>query len=211
MEGMINDLAIGAEQSSSFEAFCRENPEKTGIGKVEFTVQVLTTGHWPQYKPLNEINLPSIMQRCTQVFKEYYDAKTQHRKLTWTHSLGNASIKGNFQNLKKSYDLQVTTVQAIVMLCFNQDSLGGSTSNGIVTFNNLLETLNMPEDVLKKVLHSLSCGKFKILKKVNEDGSASAGNAIRATDAFLFNDAFTYVLSKFSLFCLIYFYSFDFI
>ena len=188
----MNDLTVGAETSRAFETFCQENPEKTGIGKIEFSVQVLTTGHWPQYKTFHEINLPPAMHRCTQAFKDYYDAKTSHRKLTWTHSLGNATIKGNYG--KKSYDIQVTTLQAVVLLAFNLDSLGGSSSNGVVTISSLLETTNMPEDVLKKVLHSLSCGKFKVLKRIAEEDKSEEKKkvaTIKNTDTFTFNDSFS--------------------
>jgi cullin 1 len=192
MEGMMNDLAIGAETSRNFETFCKENPDKTGLGKVEFAVQILTTGHWPQYKTFHEINLPPIMQRCTQAFKEYYDAKTNYRRLTWTHSLGGATVKGTFN--KKSYELQVTTLQAVIMLAFNADTVSGA-SGGPISFNNLLETYNIPEDVLKKVLHSLSCGKYKVLKKISESvddkGDKGDKGGIKVTDSFTFNDQFT--------------------
>lgn len=38
-----------------------------GLGKLEFSVQVLTTGHWPTYKVYDNINLPPAMLKCTQV------------------------------------------------------------------------------------------------------------------------------------------------
>lgn len=53
-----------------------------------------------------------------QTYKDYYDAKTNHRRLQWTYSLGQCSIKGTFS--KKPFELQVTTLQAIVMLAFNK-------------------------------------------------------------------------------------------
>lgn len=191
----MNDLTIGLEQSQAFEKFCKENPTLANTGKVEFSVQMLTTGHWPQYKPLSELQLPAVMARCTQAFKEYYDQKTSHRKLTWTYSLGSATIKGNFNNFKKSYEMQVTTVQAIVLLAFNNDMLGA----GPLSFQQLADALQMSDDILKKVLHSLVSGKFKVLKKAASSSSASAGedaaasksSAIRVTDSFAFNDAFT--------------------
>lgn len=34
-------------------------------------LQVLTTGYWPAYKPL-EVTLPLTMKDCTEVFKAYY-------------------------------------------------------------------------------------------------------------------------------------------
>lgn len=185
-EGMMNDLAIGGEQSANFATFCQENPDKAAIGKIDFSVQVLTTGHWPQYKLLNEINLPPVMSRCTQIFQEYYDAKTSKKKLAWTHSLGSVVIKGNF---KKPIDIEGTTMQAVVLLTFNPDSLGGQRSS--IPFKSLQEYLNIPEDILKKVLHSLSCGKFKVLKKASESGEAGNDKAIKVTDSFSFNEAFT--------------------
>jgi cullin 1 len=84
---MLNDLSIGAEQSVAFVQFCKDCQEKTGLDKIEFGVQVLTVGDWPTYKAL-EITLPQIMQKAVNVFKEYYDVKTTHRRLQWAYILG---------------------------------------------------------------------------------------------------------------------------
>ena len=188
-EGMMNDLNIGTESSRNFESFCKENPELTGLGKVEFSVQVLTTGHWPQYKNFQEVKLPSIMMRCTESFANYYASKANNRKLTWTNSLGTAVVKGFFA--KKAVEMTVATLQAVVMMLFNGDSLGGSTG-GTLTFTQLQESTGIPEDVLKKVLHSLACQKFKVLKKIDAaggDGKAGS-NVIKPGDAFSFNSQF---------------------
>jgi cullin 1 len=56
------------------------------------------------------------------VYREYYDAKTSHRRLQWTYSLGQCNVKGTFGG-KKVFELQVTTLQAIVMLAFNKDKV----------------------------------------------------------------------------------------
>lgn len=183
----MNDLAVGVESSRQFETFCKENPEKAGLGKVDFSVQVLTTGHWPQYKTFQDINLPPLMLRCTETFKEYYDAKTNYRRLTWIHSLGTLTVKGSFA--KKSCEMQIATLQAVVLLAFNNDMLG----EGPVTFVQLQELTNIPEDVLKKILHSLACAKFKILKKISNEGAADAKASaiIKTTDSFAFNAQFT--------------------
>ncbi|KAG8069085.1 hypothetical protein GUJ93_ZPchr0005g15665 [Zizania palustris] len=42
---------------------------------------------WPSYKTF-DINLPAEMVRCVEVFKEFYQTITKHRKLTWIYSLG---------------------------------------------------------------------------------------------------------------------------
>jgi hypothetical protein len=55
---------------------------------------------------------------------------------------------------------------------------------------------------LKRVLHSLSCGKHKVLKRVAAGAEATAagekekgtGGLIKTTDSFVFNAAFRYSL-----------------
>ena len=123
------------------------------------------------------------MQRCIQVYKEHYDAKNTKRRLQWTYSLGQCNVKGTFG--KKSFDLQVTTLQAVVMLAFNKDAACPGGANGdAVSFVSLQEALNMPEDILKRVLHSLACGKYKILKRIAAGAgtgkSSAAGGAASA-------------------------------
>jgi hypothetical protein len=47
MEGMVNDLSLAKEKQQTFEVWQREEGRTLPI---EMTVQVLTTGFWPQYK-----------------------------------------------------------------------------------------------------------------------------------------------------------------
>ena len=56
MEGMLNDLAIGVDHQSDFEAHVKEAKTKD-LGKVEFSVQGRTTGYWPTYQGL-DVHLP---------------------------------------------------------------------------------------------------------------------------------------------------------
>jgi len=188
MEGMLNDLAIGADHAKAFDDYCKENEADTGLGKLEFGVQVLTTGYWPTYKTF-ELRLPPIMGRCLQVFKDFYDSKNSHRRLQWTHSLGNATVKATFG--KRSYDLQVVTLQACALLAFN----GELSPKSFVELN---ETVGMTEDVLKRVLHSLSCGKFRVIKRLGEGGTGEMDTKkpIKPTDNFLFNEQFTCQMRK---------------
>jgi cullin 1 len=175
MEGMLNDLAVGSEQKSEFDS----RMEQQSDTKLSFGVQVLTIGNWPSYKA-PEVALPPQMQKCMEVFKEWHDAKHQKRRLTWVHSLGNATVRATFG--KKSYDLQVTTLQAIVLNSFND----GKTYE----FNELKESLNLDDITLKPLLHSLSCGKHKIITKT------PASNKINSTDSFCGNPKFSSNMRK---------------
>mmetsp|Transcript_18871 Transcript_18871/g.23751 ORF Transcript_18871/g.23751 Transcript_18871/m.23751 type:complete len:742 (+) Transcript_18871:80-2305(+) len=177
MEGMMNDLAIGSDHQSDFEKHLKD--KDFNLNRVEFSVQVLTTGYWPTYKSF-DVNLPPEMIRCTQVFKDYHDEKTSHRRLAWMHSLGNATLRANFG--KKFYDVQVSTLQAVVLGLFNNEDL--------LSFGAIQERTNLPEEVVKRVMHSLSCGKFKMVKKTSD------GNSIKPTDEFRYNQSFSCPMRK---------------
>lgn len=50
--------------------------------------------------------------RCQEIFKEFYETKTKHRKLAWMYSLGTCNIVGKFD--LKPIEMVVTTYQ----VCF---------------------------------------------------------------------------------------------
>lgn len=116
---------------------------------------------------------------ATQVFRAFYENETSGRRLQWVHSLGDAVVKGYF-GVKKPYEFQLSTLQAAALLAFN------SPSNECISlsYGELLGALQLPEEALKRVLHSLACGKYKILKK---DGPPTA---IKSTDIFSANPKF---------------------
>ena len=53
------------------------------------------------------------------MFKEWYETRTKHRKLTWIYVLGQCMLSGKFS--PKSIELQVSTFQAAALLLFNND------------------------------------------------------------------------------------------
>jgi len=176
MEGMLGDLAVGGDQRTEFDQKMKSH--KNNI-KLDFSVQVLTTGFWPSYKS-TQVTLPEDMSKSMDLFKEWHDNKHAKRKLTWMHSLGNATVRATFG--KKPYDLQVTTLQAVALNAFND----GVTLN----FEELAAKLNLEEAILKPLMHSLSCQKFKVLNK------SPPGASIRTTDSFSANPKFTCNMRK---------------
>ncbi|XP_065046847.1 cullin-1-like isoform X2 [Musa acuminata AAA Group] len=80
MEGMVTDLTLARENQSNFEDYLNINPQANP--GIDLTVTVLTTGFWPSYKSF-DLNLPAEMVKCVEVFREFYQTKTKHRKLTW--------------------------------------------------------------------------------------------------------------------------------
>ncbi|KAM3400921.1 hypothetical protein ACQJBY_000996 [Aegilops geniculata] len=176
MEGMVTDLTVARDHQTKFEEFISTHPElNPGI---DLAVTVLTTGFWPTYKSF-DINLPAEMVRCVEVFKEFYQTRTKHRKLTWIYSLGICHITAKFE--AKTIELIVTTYQAALLLLFNgADKL---------SYSEIVTQLNLSDDDVVRLLHSLSCAKYKILtkepidekKKVVEDVDKDRRYAIDAS------------------------------
>jgi hypothetical protein len=62
---------------------------------LEVNVSVLTTGYWPAYTPL-DLKLPPQLAQCQDVFRGFYLAKYQGRRLFWQHTLGHTVLKSFF-------------------------------------------------------------------------------------------------------------------
>lgn len=123
MEGMLNDLQSAETQSQAFKTHAGELAATAGLPKgMDFNVQVLTTGFWPSF-PKVDLALPSNFAACASVFTSYYQEKTNHRKLTWVHSLGTCTVRGNYGKTdggkENCYDFQLTTIQATCLMLFN--------------------------------------------------------------------------------------------
>ncbi|RYR70360.1 hypothetical protein Ahy_A03g016859 isoform A [Arachis hypogaea] len=133
MEGMVMDLTLARDNQMKFEEYLRDNTHG-----IDLTVTVLTTGFWPSYKS-SDLNLPVEMLKCVEVFKEFYETKTKHRKLTWIHSLGTCHIIGKFE--PKTIELVVSTYQAAALLLFN--------SAHKLSYSEIMMQLNLThEDVI---------------------------------------------------------------
>ncbi|KAL6214830.1 hypothetical protein ACLB2K_014262 [Fragaria x ananassa] len=172
MEGMVTDLTVARDNQVNFEEYLKSN-ENVSPG-MDLTVTVLTTGYWPSYKSF-DLNLPEEMVRCVEVFKAFYETKTKHRKLTWIYSLGTCHINGKFE--PKTIELVVSTYQAALLLLFNTAEK--------LSYSEILTQLNLTHDDLLRLLHSLSCAKYKILLK------EPATKTISPNDNFEFNSKFT--------------------
>ncbi|XP_021295984.1 cullin-1-like [Herrania umbratica] len=172
MEGMVTDLTLARENQANFEDYLRSN--SAAHPGIDLTVTVLTTGFWPSYKS-SDLHLPAEMVKCVEVFKGFYETKTKHRRLTWIYSLGTCHISGKFE--QKTIELIVSTYQAAVLLLFNASDL--------LSYSEIMAQLNLTHDDLVRLLHSLSCAKYKILSKEPNT------KTISQSDYFEFNSKFT--------------------
>jgi len=174
IEGMINDLKFSTEIDENFNSLNLNTD-------IQFNVQVLTNGFWPSFFKSN-ITLPPILSNALQIFNTYYMTHNNSKKLTFIPSLGTVLLKGTIKN--KTYEFVVSTLQAVVLMYFN--------NNEPKDFNYIANATSIHIDVLKRILHSLACGKFKLLKKTNSTSSKT----IEQTDTFEINNDFTEKLRK---------------
>jgi cullin 1 len=152
-------------------------------GGIDFSVQVLTMGWWPNFAKVS-LALPRAMAGCQEAFEAYYASSKQHRRLQWVHAAGGATVKATYG--KAAYEFQVVTLQAVCLLLFAERE-GGAP----VPFEAVKEGLNCDAEVVKRTLHSLSCGKIKVLNKTPADAAS-----ISPTDTFEVNAAFTAQLRR---------------
>ena len=172
MEGMVTDLQIAKDNQKEFEKWLDD--DETRKPKMEFAVTVLTTGFWPTYQ-VTELALPEECVGCITTFKEFYDKKLQHRKLTWIYGLGQVTMKGNFAS--KPIELNINLFQAAILLLFNEQET--------LKYTEIRERLGLPDEDMARNLHSLSCAKYKVLLKEPENKS------INQDDVFTYNEKFT--------------------
>eukprot|EP00198_Chlamydomonas_reinhardtii_P003599 XP_001692935.1 cullin [Chlamydomonas reinhardtii] len=170
MEGMVTDLQLAKEKQQHFDDWLKKGSKLP----IDLSVTVLTTGFWPTYKSI-DVALPREMVEGVEVYRSYYDSDSKHRKLTWIYTLGTAVLRGNFDS--KPIEMQMNTLQAALCMLLNDvDEL---------SYGEIQERLRLPDDDLQRLLHSLVCAKYKIIKKDPD------GKSIGKSDKFAFNNRFT--------------------
>ncbi|KAF4726098.1 hypothetical protein FOZ62_005561, partial [Perkinsus olseni] len=109
LEGMITDISLASDMQKQFREYLSHRDSQADYGNIDFSVTVLTTGFWPTYHPIDSVVLPMPMTRCLNVFTDFYNGRTQHRKLSWIHTLGQAVVGARFGARK--HDLNCSTLQ----------------------------------------------------------------------------------------------------
>lgn len=176
MENMISDVSNSSSSTYSAE-FC-EYSKALSLPALDFSPLVLTTSAWPTFANIRA-NLPSIMESYVQAFKQFYELKHDHRRLTIT--LGGGTVTVEFGK----FEIQMIPLQAVVLMVFNDV--------GNVSIEKVVELTGIDVDTARYMLHSLSCGKYKLLKKTPESGTISA------TDIFVANWEFTTPMRRFRM------------
>jgi len=174
LEGMITDLSLAVDFQKDFREHCDQLSEgKSALGGIDFNVTVLTTGFWPSYQ-VQDANLCPEMQKAIQVFHNFYNGRTQHRRLQWIHSLGQATIAAKLNN--RRHDLIVNSYQALILLLFTKDE-----SHDLTFIQN---ATGLDAALTKKLLATLSISKYKILSKTGDAKTIEDDATFSSNDGF---------------------------
>ncbi|EFO23722.1 hypothetical protein LOAG_04763 [Loa loa] len=173
LEGMFKDMEVSKDLGVSFKQYMEHgDPDrmlKHSTNRIEFSVNVLTMGHWPTYEYM-EVAIPPNLAEYQEHFQNFYFSKHSGRKLQWQHSLAQLLLRAQFNVVK---ELQVTMFQALVLLLFN-DKLEW-------TYEEIQLATKIEKNELERTMQSLACGKLRVLKKTPR------GKDIKANDLFVFN------------------------
>eukprot|EP00871_Galdieria_phlegrea_P003715 jgi/Galph1/4344/GphlegSOOS_G3022.1 len=169
LEGMVTDMHLSQDMQEAFRSWTKSYTAQSLMGNVEFSITVLTTGHWPTYKS-DDLRLPEELTKCLSVFQEFYDSRTSQRKLRWVHSLGVGTLScSGFPLAKvKNFELQVSTHQMCILLLFNETNR--------LSLRWICEQLNVDNNEqdlegIRKYLLSLCNPKYPILIRKETDGN----------------------------------------
>eukprot|EP00756_Hemistasia_phaeocysticola_P006567 Hpha_TRINITY_DN13896_c0_g1::TRINITY_DN13896_c0_g1_i1::g.69912::m.69912/K03347/CUL1, CDC53; cullin 1 len=180
LEGMITDRNLSSELNANFREWQGDRSVNFGF---DFTVQVLTTGFWPAFS-VHPLEVPENVAAAQEKFRQFYDGRTQSRKLRWIYSLATAAIDANLK--KGKYQLQMTCFQACVLLLFNNQEA--------YTGEEITKILTLPWEEVKKALQSFAAGKYKLLLRSTAGGAAAgearAAKAMDESDTFSLNEDF---------------------
>eukprot|EP00958_Prasinococcus_capsulatus_P024111 scaffold3731_cov381-Prasinococcus_capsulatus_cf.AAC.3 len=171
LEGMFKDVELSKDIMTSF----RESSQaRTSVfNSIDMNVQILTTGYWPTYPPV-DVELPDEMHVCQTIFRDFYLAKYNGRRLMWQNSLGTCVLKAEFPRGRK--ELSLSLFQAVVLMLFNDvDEM---------SFQDIKRFSKIEDRELRRTLQSLACGKVRVLQKKPK------GREVDDDDSFVFNKEF---------------------
>lgn len=205
-EGMLNDLTSAKKTLIDFHSHieaireCHKNSSVVHSSSEaerslatnqlvdDFSVQVLTTGYWPSHTLLS-LNLPVSVQSSIDAFTKYYERQNARRLLQYVHSLGNAIVRGRFND--RTFEFLCTPTQAVMLLLFNSPEADtvGLDIKGIANLMGF-GTDDAAISLSKKILATLCFAKAtRLLKKATEEKVIKA--TIVLDDKFIVNSNFS--------------------
>lgn len=182
LQGMLNDMKVSEETGHAFGGYLK----KTGRPMpFDLGVSVLTSTYWPISAQVQPCTMPPDMLSVRQAYEHFYQSRHSGRVLSWHPNLGSADVRVTFRSRK--HELNVSTYALVVLLLFDRDENGGSSS---LSLQDIRSATGIPDNDLKRTLQSLACAKYKILLKEPK------GRDVNESDRFTFNEGFSCPLAR---------------
>lgn len=170
---MLTDITLSLDMNDTFREHMKANVQS--VGKLDFSVIVLTAGSWPLQGLNTTFNVPQELEGCVKLFLEFYSNKYQGRKLSWLHHLSKGEVRALPGSMKRQYEFSVSNFQLGVLLVFN--SVPSATTEVLQSVTGLTV-----ED-LEYTLASLVSAKVLLKKPPTKE--------IKLSDEFAINSAYT--------------------
>ena len=111
MRKRFKDIDLSRDVMSKFSTHLQSKREL--VRSIDPNVQVLTTGYWPGYTPMEPV-LPQDLVPLHEEFKSFYLERYNGRRIMWQHSLGHLVLKAKFPKGRK--ELAVSLFQTVVLM-----------------------------------------------------------------------------------------------
>ena len=123
---------------------------------IEFSAEILTSGHWP-YQDLPKCNIPPQLNEVQTSFTNFYKRKFQNRQINYLYSHGMVQIQTTYLN--KAYQIIVNVFQTCIIMLFNE--------NETMTYSQVQEKSGLNDRDLKSSMMKLCHPKLGIISKAN--------------------------------------------
>eukprot|EP01060_Flectonema_neradi_P035473 TRINITY_DN6538_c1_g3_i2.p1 TRINITY_DN6538_c1_g3~~TRINITY_DN6538_c1_g3_i2.p1 ORF type:complete len:666 (+),score=136.11 TRINITY_DN6538_c1_g3_i2:103-2100(+) len=134
LQRMFTDIGISAELSKEYDEYLakKELPNQKLL-----TVSILTSVSWPQTAQKSSFLPPDSISSCLTRFTQFYRGKYQGRSLSWLHSQSTGVLRATYTS--RVCDLQVTTLQAAILMLYN------SYSTFTLTYEEVADKTRIPQ------------------------------------------------------------------
>ncbi len=187
LEGMLNDIASSRYMNTEFQtciskndydAF-RPNQELLDCPLLPIDVKVLTQGIWPLLRDRN-VRPPRDFSVAASLFQTFFENHKTRKVLRWAWELGTVTLlvrDGQKRSILNG--IICNTLQAFVLWLFNHYEH--------LTLQEICNLLQLESWIGIRLLHSLCCGKFKILSKSGHPSIVSTSDSFWVNTGFDFD------------------------
>lgn len=170
-----SEQEVAASRANS-DMLKEDHPSPEGLLKPSLHAKILSRLFWPQLQ--NEgYRVPDEITQLQQRYEQGFEALKNSRKLTWLHSLGQATVELELSD--RVILEEVPTWQATVIWAFQAKGSGESTVTR--TVEELVDKLEMDEALLrsalgfwtnKMVLREIRRDEYTVLETLNQEDLA---------------------------------------